>query len=193
MKNSIAAKLNKNIGLGLLLIFLLITAPVAFGQGKEPVYEAVEYPAQPKGGYSGFQDYVSRTLTYPTFSLKNKTQGTVEVSFIIEKNGTVSSPEIVKGLDESCNIEAIRVIKNSPKWEPAKHNGIVVRQKITMPLTFTMPVPPTEPDPAAAKASNAEIPPKEDPNLKRVTPEMAAHPEIGTEDFFVYLKQNQKW
>ena len=192
MKKFIATSLNKSLALGLVIGILTFSAPLVFGQGKETVYEAVEYPAQPKGGYSGFQDYISKNLTYPTFSLRNKTQGTVEVSFIVERNGTVSNPEIVKGLDESCNTEAIRVIKNSPKWEPAKHNGQTIRQKITMPLLFTMPVQPTAP---AATASNTspEAPPAEDPNLKRVTPEMAARPEIGTEDFFVYLKQNQKY
>lgn len=192
MKNSIAASLRKNLGSGLIITLLLFSAPLAFGQGKEPVYEAVEYPAQPKGGYSGFQDYISRNLTYPTFSLRNKTQGTVEVAFIVEKNGTVSNAEVVKGLDESCNSEALRVIKNSPKWEPAKHNGQTVRHKITVPLLFTMPVQATAPA-ASAASTSADAPVMEDPNLKRVTPEMAAHPEMGTEDFFVYLKKNQKY
>jgi protein TonB len=164
---------------------LLLNLPVLGQQKGDKVYDAVEYPAQPKGGISGFQDYVSNHLAYPSLSLRNKTQGTVEVAFIVEKNGMVSNVEIAKGLDEACNKEAIRVNKGSPKWEPARHHGQAVRQRVTMPVIFNIPSQLATPPANSDSTTNSQ--------LKQVSPEEAARPEGGLEAFFTYLKQNQKY
>lgn len=170
-------------------VFTLLPSETIFAQQKpDQVYDAVEIPAQPKGGMQTFQDYLSNNLTYPTLSLRNKTQGTVEVNFIVEKSGTVSNVEIKKGLDEACNNEALRVVKNSPKWDPARHKGQVVRQRVTLPITFTIPqqlASPTENASAEPNSSASEV--------KQITPEQSARPEGGLDAFFNYVKQNQQY
>ena len=171
-----------------LMLFLLVFSNAQAQQKADQVYDAVEIPAQPKGGMSTFQDYVSDNLTYPTLSLRNKTQGTVEVAFIIEKNGTVGNVEIVKGLDEACNKEAIRVIKGSPKWEPARHKGQVVRQRVTMPVLFTIPTQLTIPPDKTSVDLKTET-----PEVKQIQPEESARPEGGLDAFFNYVKQNQQY
>ncbi len=190
MKNNPSPEIKTSFFLRIIMpvacLFLLATRPVLAQQDADNVYEAVEKPAQPKGGMQAFQDYIGQTLTYPTLSLRNKTEGTVVVSFIVEKKGHVSNVELVKGLDEACNKEAIRVIKESPKWEPARHKGQVVRQKMTIPLHFKIP---SQLASAPAKADSSA----KSPEVKQISPEQPARPEGGTEAFFNYVQQNRKY
>ena len=175
------------------LLFVVIFAGLqltlqtsVLGQEKgDKVYDAVQIPAEPKGGMRVFEEYVGNNLTYPTLSLRNKTQGTVEIGFIIEKNGTVSNVEIIKGLDDACDKEALRVVRNSPHWIPAKHKGQVVRQRVTMPIIFTIPSQLANGNPTSDSTQNNTI--------KQVAPEEAARPEGGQDAFFAYLKANQKY
>src|SRR5690606_7472068 len=122
--------------------------------------------------------------TYPTTSLKQKTQGTVEVTFVVEKNGSLSNVTIEKGLDEACNNESLRLVKNSPAWQPAKHNGKVVRQRISMPLIFRIP----------DTTGTANLPEyNENLDLKTITPEQPARPVNGTDAFFAYIREQQRY
>ncbi|MBK0401458.1 energy transducer TonB [Adhaeribacter sp. BT258] len=178
--------------LGVLAFFSSV--PVLAQQAKtDQVYTAVEQPAQPGGGIEAFSEYISRNLTYPTVSLKQKTQGTVEVTFIVEKNGTISNINIEKGLDQACNEESLRLVRNSPKWQPAKHGGKHVRQRISMPLIFR--IPDTTATAATTKNSGAGNLPEYNENLelKAVTPEQPARPVNGTDAFFAYIRENQKY
>src|SRR5688572_2656098 len=178
--------LNRLLLTVLFIAFMLQMPAQVSGQAKgDKVYDAVEIPAQPKGGIDAFQEYITSNLNYPTLSLRSKTQGIVEVSFIIEKNGSVSNAEIIKGLDDACNKEAIRVVKTSPNWVPAKHKGQVVRQRVVMPINFTIPSQlATQPPVADSSKTNT---------LKQIAPEEAARPEGGQDAFFAYLKANQKY
>lgn len=175
------------------LTFLFATPTQAQQTKTDQVYTAVEQPAQPGGGIEAFSEYISRNLTYPTVSLKQKTQGTVEVTFIVEKNGTISNINIEKGLDAACNEESLRLVRNSPKWQPAKHGGKHVRQRISMPLIFR--IPDTTATAAAAKnAASGNLPEYNDKlDLKSVTPEQPARPVNGTDAFFAYIRENQKY
>jgi protein TonB len=169
-------------------LHLHFTLP-AFAQKKQEdrVYDGVQTPAEMPGGLEGFQKYLSDNLVYPTSSIRNKTQGTVVVSFIVEKNGSVSNVEVKSGLDQACNNESVRVISKSPKWKPARHDGQVVRQRLTVPIQFKMPGSAAD----TAKTSTADS--TQSGDLKRVDPEQPARPENGQEAFFKYLQENQKY
>lgn len=172
--------------LAVLLFFGISLAAQAQKIDENKVYDAVQYPAEPEGGYEAFQSFITTNLTYPTQSLRQRTQGTVETSFVVEKNGSITNVTIEKGLDEYCNKESLRILKMTPKWKPAKHNGAFVRQKITVPLIFKIPD-------SAGVASTLPQDTATTPKLKVITPELPARPEKGTEAFFQYLKQNQKY
>ena len=176
------------------VVILASSAPALAQQAKEDkVYTAVERPAQPGGGLEAFSDYISRNLAYPTTSLKQKTQGTVEVTFIVEKNGTLSNINIVKGLDAACNEESLRLVKNSPKWQPAKHEGKIVRQRISMPLIFRIPDTTTI-SATASNVSTGNAPEYNDKlDLKPITPEQPARPVNGNDAFFAYIRENQRY
>ena len=83
-------------------------------------------------------------------------QGTDSVQFVIEKNGSTSTFTLVKGFDAECDAEALRVMKQAPKWKPAKHRGEVVRQRVTIPVTFALPDLPA--GSSALRADSALLP-----------------------------------
>ena len=104
---------------------------------KKHVYTQPEYK---KRGTFGFYKYVSKNLIYPENAKENKIQGTVFVKFIITESGQVdqNSVEIVKGVEESLDQEAIRLIKGSGVWKPGTEDGIPVKMYQLLPIKFKL-------------------------------------------------------
>jgi len=80
--------------------------------------------------------FIQGNVKYPKKDRKKGIQGRVFVQFVIEKDGSTSSHQVVRGLSPSINKEAIRVIKKFPKWTPGRVNDHPVRVKYTLPFTF---------------------------------------------------------
>lgn len=97
----------------------------------------VEFPdtiAEFPGGYAALMDFVKNNFKMPE-ELKDTTiQGKVYVRFIIERNGSVSHPEILRGLHPLIDREVKRLVLSMPKWKPAKLNDQIVRSKIAIPV-----------------------------------------------------------
>ena len=86
------------------------------------------------GGYTTLMDFVKKNFKMPD-ELKDTTiQGKVYVRFIIERNGSVSYPEILRGLHPLIDREVKRLVLSMPKWKPAKLNDQIVRSKIVIPV-----------------------------------------------------------
>ncbi|MDH5475550.1 MAG: M56 family metallopeptidase [Cyclobacteriaceae bacterium] len=100
------------------------------------IFTIVEKPARPKDGMDSFYEYISSTLEYPSNAVAKKIEGRVYVEFIIEKNGAISNAKVLKGIDPECDANALKTILSGAKWNPAMHNGKVVKQKIVIPITF---------------------------------------------------------
>lgn len=84
-----------------------------------PVFEVVEImPEFPDGGMSGLMQFLSKNIQYPINAQKNHTQGRVTVQFVVNKDGSISEPKIIRGVDPDLDGEAIRVISLMPKWKP---------------------------------------------------------------------------
>ncbi|RZK39806.1 MAG: energy transducer TonB, partial [Hymenobacter sp.] len=123
--------------LTLFSVFLLATAAPTFAQKptklKYPtddnsrIYDAVEQPAVPKGGPQGYADYLASHQKYPTAAMQAKQEGTVMVTFVVEKSGGIGEVAVQQPIAPLLDAEAIRVIKSAPKWTPAHHKGKVVR------------------------------------------------------------------
>jgi len=96
--------------------------------------------AVPVGGFDQFYNYVLRNLRYPKEARESKITGKVIIEFVIEKDGSISSKNItvLKSPHKSLSKEAIRLIKNGPKWIPGKLKGVPVRTKKVMPVTFNL-------------------------------------------------------
>ncbi|WP_231458922.1 MULTISPECIES: M56 family metallopeptidase [unclassified Pedobacter] len=107
---------------------------------RDKVYDFVSIEKQPEyhGGIKNFYDYLSKNIKYPEDARENNIQGKVFLSFTVEKNGKLTDIQIVKGLNESTNHEAIRVLDESPNWTPGIQNGKPVRVKYNLYINFTL-------------------------------------------------------
>lgn len=83
-------------------------------------------------------EWVYKYLKYPREAIDAGIQGTVQVGFIVEKDGSVSNVEVVRGVDELLDAEAVKVIGISPKWSPGKIDGKAVRTRLVLPVEFRL-------------------------------------------------------
>ena len=102
------------------------------------VYDVVEQMPSFPGGQQNLFNYLSSHINYPAAALKNGIQGRVICSFVVEKNGSIGDVKVVKSVDPSLDKEAVRVIRNMPNWNAGKQNGLPIRVKYTLPVTFRM-------------------------------------------------------
>ena len=93
-----------------------------------------QYP----GGMQALFSYLQENITYPKDAQEKKISGRVLVTFIVEKDGSISSVETVKSVFPSLDEEAVRIVKGMPNWKPGKQNGKVVRVKYTLPISFSL-------------------------------------------------------
>ncbi len=104
----------------------------------QPFLFAETMPTFNGGDLATFRNWVMQRLVYPTIAAENGIQGRVILTFIIEKDGSLSSIETLLSPDASLSNEAIRVLKQSPKWTPALQRNQPIRLKFTLPIEFTM-------------------------------------------------------
>ena len=90
----------------------------------------------PAGGYPAFYKFLSSSMKYPREARKSKVEGKVFVEFIVERDGTISpeNVKVLRGVHESLDAEAVRVIKMSPKWVPGYQKGENIRTRMVVPL-----------------------------------------------------------
>jgi protein TonB len=96
-----------------------------------------EYP-EFEGGMKAWAKYIQRNLRYPSMAQENGVMGKVFLSFVVEKDGSISNVSLVKGIGSGCDEEAIKVIKKSPAWKPGKNKGNPVRVRYNLPINFTL-------------------------------------------------------
>lgn len=85
------------------------------------------------------RSWLARNLRYPEKAAKKGIEGRVIVQFMVETDGSITHPVVVRGVDKDLDKEAIRVVKLMPRWQPSKRNGIAVRCKYTLPIFFKLP------------------------------------------------------
>jgi TonB family protein len=90
------------------------------------------------GGPDAFRSYLAKNITYPKAARRKNKQGTIGIQFIIEKDGSLSAFKVARSVDSDLDREALRVIRNSPKWNPAIQNGLPARVLYTVPVKFSL-------------------------------------------------------
>ena len=126
------------------------TASVALQQ-EEPVYDmgptqqadgevanVVEVDPEFPGGMEAFYKYLAENVHYPEQAKKEQIQGRVFITFVVEKDGSISSAKVLRGIGGGCDEEALRVVNAMPKWTPGKMRGEVVRVNYNLPITFKL-------------------------------------------------------
>lgn len=107
----------------------------------DKVYSSVEKMPEYPGGMKYFKRYIDRNLKYPEEAKKNKIEGVVVMQFVVEKNGDITNPRVVRRLEASLDSVAMNLVKGMPRWTPASDHGVKVRCKYSVPIAFKIPVP----------------------------------------------------
>ncbi len=95
------------------------------------------YPEFP-GGMAAWAKFIQRNLNYPYIAQENNVQGKVFLSFVVEKDGSITDVGVTRGIGAGCDEEAVRVIKKSPKWKPGMQNNQAVRVRYSIPINYTL-------------------------------------------------------
>lgn len=102
------------------------------------VYDVVEQMPSFPGGISGLRTYLNQNIRYPAEAQDNCVQGRVVVSFVVGKDGHISDVTVLRSVDPSLDKEAVRVIRNMPRWTPGKQGGEPVKVRYNVPVSFRL-------------------------------------------------------
>ena len=101
-------------------------------------YDVVEVMPSFPGGQSALMQYLASSIKYPVVAQENGVQGRVVVSFVVERDGSITDVQVARSVDPSLDREAQRVERNMPRWIPGKQNGQAVRVKYNVPVAFRL-------------------------------------------------------
>jgi protein TonB len=104
----------------------------------DEVVDFSEVMPEPVGGMNAWNDYLSKNLKYPSVARRMGIEGTVYVSFVVEKSGEISNVELLRGIGGGCDEEAIRVIENAPIWKPGYQRSRPVKVRMRLPIRFKL-------------------------------------------------------
>ena len=135
-------KTRKNVSLKVVLMMLVLlfsfTTSTAQTKKNDMLFSVVEVMPQYPGGQIAMLKYIMENIKYPEQAMKKGIQGRVAVSFIVEKDGSISDVKPVLSVHPLLNKEAVRVVKSMPKWTPGKQNGKPVRVRFNLPVMFKL-------------------------------------------------------
>ena len=107
---------------------------------KEQVFMKVEKKAEFPGGHKKLMEYLKGNIKYPEKAMADSISGMVLVKFVVKKDGSVDDIRVIRSVDPLLDEEAIRVVKNMPKWIPAQNAGRDVASYFMLPINFKMNV-----------------------------------------------------
>ena len=104
----------------------------------DQVFQVVEVDPEFPGGMEALIKYLSENIKYPEQAKKDKIQGRVYISFVVEKDGSVADAKVLRGIGGGCDEEALRVVNAMPKWTPGKQRNTPVRVQFNLPVAFKL-------------------------------------------------------
>lgn len=111
--------------------------PVA-ARDTTPVYTSVERVPEFPGGLEAFGKFLSTNIKYPAAAREQKIQGRVIITFVVERDGSLSNQRVVRGITGDLDNEALRVMKLSPQWKPGMQGNRPVRVQYSVPINFAL-------------------------------------------------------
>lgn len=111
-------------------------AQLSESPGEEDVFMVVDESPEFPGGTSALMGYLRDNMVVPDSCRENNIQGRVLVTFIVEKDGSITKPKVIKSVHPILDAEALRLVSAMPKWKPGRQNGEVQRVKYTIPVNF---------------------------------------------------------
>jgi len=128
------------------LLLMLVVAPMMQAQvdenqapkGESEVFVIVEEAPSYPGGEEAMYAFLGKHMEYPRKARENGITGSVYVTFIVEKDGSISNISIKRDIGAGCGAEVVRVIKMMPRWKPGRQKGNPVRCQFTLPVKFNL-------------------------------------------------------
>lgn len=114
---------------------------IMYRKNSTRIYSVVEEMPEYPGGMKAFVNYLKRKLVYPPQAKKENLEGVVAVQFVVEKDGRITSPTVVRSLRADIDSAALTAIRNMPNWIPAREHGMRVRCKYSVPVQFKIERP----------------------------------------------------
>jgi len=105
---------------------------------EDHIFTIVEADAEYPGGEKARMEFLNKNIHYPTMARESGIQGRVYVTFVVEKDGSVTDVQVTRGIGGGCDEEAVRVVKLMPKWIPGKQRNKPVRVQFNLPIRFTL-------------------------------------------------------
>ena len=104
--------------------------------GQDSIHRVTEVMPQYPGEPNEMMKYIQENIKYPQSAKDNKIEGRVFVSFVVEKDGSITNAAVMRGIDKECDAEALRVVASMPKWTPGQQDGKNVRTQFTIPIYY---------------------------------------------------------
>lgn len=105
---------------------------------EEEIFTVVENEPEFPGGMEALYKYLGESIKYPQVAKESNITGKVYVTFVVEKDGSIANPRVLRDIGGGCGQEAIRVVKAMPKWKPGKQRGKAVRVQFNLPVSFNL-------------------------------------------------------
>jgi periplasmic protein TonB len=105
---------------------------------EDTIFRVVEKQPEFPGGLSALYEYLRKSIVYPKMAVESNIQGTVYISFVVEKNGSLSNILVVRSPHNVLSDEAVRVVSSMPSWSPGKQREKPVRVSFNLPIRFTL-------------------------------------------------------
>ncbi len=102
------------------------------------IFTVVENEPEFPGGMEALYKYLAQNIKYPQLARDNNITGKVYVTFVVERDGSIANPKVLRDIGGGCGAEAIRVVKSMPKWTPGKQRGKAVRVQFNLPVNFNL-------------------------------------------------------
>lgn len=121
-------------------LIIIVTIRHSFSQApvEDKIFTIVEEMPQFPGGDSALKRYIQTNIRYPDKAREHSITGTVYVSFLVDKDGNIQDPKLLRGIGGGCDEEALKVISSMPAWLPGKQNGRAVIVQYNIPIKFNV-------------------------------------------------------
>lgn len=107
-------------------------------KNKGTIYTFVEQPPQFPGNDAALVKFLQKNIVYPKADRDNNVMGKVFIKFVVDEKGRIRDPQVTRGVSETLDAEALRVIKLLPKFIPGKQNGKPVKVYYNIPIVFKL-------------------------------------------------------
>jgi len=111
---------------------------VVVEEDENKIFTVVEQQPEFEGGYAAMMQFIKKNLKYPASARRMGVDGTVYVSFVVSKDGSISEVKTIRGISADCDKEAMRVVSMMPPWKPGRQNGKPVFVRFVLPIKFQL-------------------------------------------------------